>query len=124
MARRPCSATTWSVTRSCGPTRTPSASTACRSPRTARASTCRAASWQVLWTVAFTGPDASRTDGPSAPSHGISLSPDERELYVVDWPDYVHVFDVSGVPGRAPAQVADIALTPSMNHQESPCLYD
>src|SRR4029077_2231793 len=50
--------------------------------------------------------------------------PDERELYVVDWPDYVHVFDVSGVPGRPPQQVADILLTPSMNHSESPCQYD
>jgi len=78
----------------------------------------------VLRTVTFTGPNVSHTSGPSAPSHGISLSPDERELYVVDWPDYVHVFDVSGGPGQAPPQVADIALTPSMNHSESPCLYD
>jgi len=60
----------------------------------------------------------------TAPSHGISLSPDERELYVIDWPDYVHVFDVSGGPRQAPQQVADIALIPSMNHSESPCLYD
>ncbi len=82
------------------------------------------ASGQVLRSVGFSGPNVSHTDGPSAPSHGISLSPDERELYVVDWPDYVHVFDVSGVPAAAPEQVADIALTPSMNHQESPCLYD
>lgn len=78
----------------------------------------------VLRTVTFTGPNVSHTSGPSAPSHGISLSPDERELYVVDWPDYVHVFDVSAGPGEAPRQVADIALTPSMNHSESPCLYD
>ncbi len=81
-------------------------------------------SGQVLRTVTFTGPNVSTTNGPSAPSHGISLSPDEREVYVVDWPDYVHVFDVSGVPAQAPRQVADIALTPSMNHLESPCLYD
>ena len=78
----------------------------------------------VLRTVTFTGPNVSHTNGPSAPSHGISLSPDERELYVIDWPDYVHVFDVSGGPRQAPQQVADIALIPSMNHSESPCLYD
>jgi hypothetical protein len=82
------------------------------------------ATGQVLRTVTFTGPNVSSTSGPSAPSHGISLSPDERELYVVDWPDWVHVFDVSQGPGQAPRQVADIALTPSMNHKESPCLYD
>jgi DNA-binding beta-propeller fold protein YncE len=82
------------------------------------------ASGQVLRTVTFSGPNVSTLNGPSAPSHGISLSPDEREVYVVDWPDYVHVFDVSGVPAQAPRQVADIPLTPSMNHDESPCLYD
>src|SRR5262245_3646816 len=78
----------------------------------------------VLHTVTFAGPNVSHTNGPSAPSHGISLSPDEHELYVIDWPDYVHVFDLSGGPDRAPEQVADIALVPSINHQESPCLYD
>ena len=82
------------------------------------------ASGQVLRTVGFTGPHVSHMGGPSAPSHGISLSPDERELYVIDWPDYVHVFDVSGGPTQAPQQVADIALSSSMNHQESPCQYD
>jgi DNA-binding beta-propeller fold protein YncE len=81
-------------------------------------------SGDVLRTVMFSGPNVSHTNGPSAPSHGISLSPDERELYVIDWPDYVHVFDLSGAPGRVPQQVADIALTSSMNHSESPCLYD
>jgi len=82
------------------------------------------ATGRVLRTVTFSGPNVSQTNGPSAPSHGISLSPDEREVWVVDWPDWVHVFDVSAVPAEAPRQVADIALTPSMNHLESPCLYD
>ena len=63
--------------------------------------------------------------GPSAPSHGISLSPDEKELYVLDWPNsYVHVFDVSGLPASPPRQIADIRLTRSIRHQESPCAYD
>jgi DNA-binding beta-propeller fold protein YncE len=44
-------------------------------------------------------------------SHGISLSPDDREIYVVDTANnYVHVFDVTGLPGSAPVQVADIPL--------------
>jgi len=79
---------------------------------------------QVLQTVGFTGPNVSTLNGPTCPSHGISLSPDERELWVIDWPDWVHVFDVTGVPAEAPRQVADIALTPSMTHVESPCVYD
>ena len=82
------------------------------------------ASGRVLRTVTFTGPNVSTLNGPSCPSHGISLSPDERELYVIDWPDYVHVFNVSGAFATAPQQVADIRLTPNMNHYESPCVYD
>ncbi len=79
---------------------------------------------QVLYTVPINGFSWDGS-GPSAPSHGISLSPDEKELYVLDWPnDYVHVFDVSGVPASAPRQIANIKLTRSMHHQESPCAYD
>src|SRR5207248_1217360 len=45
------------------------------------------------------------------PDHGISLSPDERELYLIDTPNgYVHVFDVSGLPAATPRDVADIKL--------------
>jgi DNA-binding beta-propeller fold protein YncE len=59
------------------------------------------------------------------PSHGISLSPNEKELYVMDWPNNeVHVFDVSGVPAHGPRQIANIALSRSMRHNESPCAYD
>ncbi len=78
---------------------------------------------QVLYTVPISGFSWDGT-GPSDPSHGVSLSPDEKELYVIDWPDYVHVFDVSNVPSSAPVKVADIKLSKSMNHYESPCLYD
>jgi len=61
---------------------------------------------------------------PSAPSHGISLSPDESELYVMDAPNsYVHVFDVRGVPARPPRKVADIKIR-DMAGTESPCAYD
>ena len=36
---------------------------------------------------------------------------------------YVHVFDVSGLPGSPPRQVADIPIA-SMTGSESPCTYD
>lgn len=46
-----------------------------------------------------------------APSHGISLSPNERQLWVLDAPNnYVHVFDVSHMPHRAPRLIASIRL--------------
>lgn len=76
---------------------------------------------KVLYTVkvkGFTAPAGSD------PSHGITLSPDEKEVYIMDSVNsYVHVFDVSGLPGNAPVQVADIPLQ-KMTGQESPCLYD
>jgi DNA-binding beta-propeller fold protein YncE len=79
---------------------------------------------KILYTVpiqGFTWDGSGATD----PSHGISLSPDEKELYVLDWANsYVHVFDVSKVPASAPRQVADIRLSRSMHHNESPCAYD
>jgi DNA-binding beta-propeller fold protein YncE len=51
------------------------------------------------------------TFGFSAPSQGISLTPNERQLWVLDAPnDYVHVFDVRQVPLRRPRRIADIRL--------------
>ena len=62
---------------------------------------------------------------PSAPSHGISLSPNERELWVIDAPNStVHVFDVSKVPRSAPRLVANVVLPHPLQGDESPCLYD
>jgi len=79
---------------------------------------------KILYTVPIHGFSWDGS-GPSDPSHGISLSPDEKELYVIDWANsYVHVFDVSKVPASAPRQVADIKLTRSMHHNETPCAYD
>ncbi len=64
-----------------------------------------------------------------APSHGISLSPDERQLWVLDAPNnYVHVFDVSGMPRSAPSLIANVKLAhPLTNdgwlqHSRSGCL--
>ncbi len=82
---------------------------------------------RVLYTENF-GPHFGwdpATFAASAPSHGISLSPDERRLWVLDSPNgYVHVFDVSGVPRLAPRRVADIKLAHGDNGDESGCSYD
>jgi len=80
----------------------------------------------VLYTVRFKGFHWNADTFPlSCPSHGISLSPDGRELYVLDTPnDYVHVYDVSRVPQRPPRRVADIRLAHSFAGDESPCTYD
>jgi DNA-binding beta-propeller fold protein YncE len=51
-------------------------------------------------------------DGPvkrhGCPSHGIALTPDEKELWVADGPNnYIHVFDATVMP---PKQVTDIKV--------------
>jgi hypothetical protein len=78
---------------------------------------------QVLYTVPVAGFPCC--GAASAPSHGISLSPDEKEIYLVDSvSSYIHVFDVSGLPAGAPRQVADIKLVHPMSGYESGCAYD
>jgi DNA-binding beta-propeller fold protein YncE len=82
---------------------------------------------QVLYTVPVSGnfPYTPGQAGPSSPSHGITLSPDEKELWVMDQPnDYVHVFDVSGLPASAPTQLANIKLTRPMTGSQAGCTYD
>jgi DNA-binding beta-propeller fold protein YncE len=82
-------------------------------------------SGRVLYTVPIHGFSWDPAHAPSAPSHGISLSPNEKEIYVMDSPNSeVHVFDVSRVPASAPRQVTNIALTKPMTGNESPCSYD
>jgi len=77
---------------------------------------------KLLYTVPVKGFSAP---AGSTSSHGITISPDEKELYLIDTPNsYVHVFDISKLPGTAPTQVADIPLSPAMGGSESPCLYD
>jgi DNA-binding beta-propeller fold protein YncE len=67
----------------------------------------------------------ARTFPASAPSHGISLSPDEKRLWVLDSPNnYVHVYDVSRVPQRRPRKIADVRLVHPMTGDESNCSYD
>jgi YVTN family beta-propeller protein len=77
---------------------------------------------KILYTVPVQG---FATRAASAPSHGISLSPDEKEIYLMDSINsYVHVFDVTELPGSAPRQVADIQLVGTVSGRERPCAYD
>jgi DNA-binding beta-propeller fold protein YncE len=80
----------------------------------------------VLYTETFPGFTwDSASFAPSAPSHGISLSPDERTVWVIDAPNStIHVFDVAGLPGRPPRSLANVRLRAPMSGQETPCAYD
>jgi len=61
----------------------------------------------------------------SAPSHGISLSPDGKQVYVIDAVNrQVRVYDVSGVAqGVAPTLLGVVPVS-GLNGSESPCGYD
>lgn len=44
-------------------------------------------------------------------SHGVALSPDEQEVWVVDSKNrYVHLYDVTGLPGQAPRYLESVKL--------------
>jgi DNA-binding beta-propeller fold protein YncE len=81
---------------------------------------------KVLFTVPLRGYSWDPKTYPfSCPSHGISLSPDGRRLYVLDTPnDAVHVFDVSHVPAEAPKPIAVIRLRHTFSGSDTPCTYD
>ena len=77
------------------------------------------ATGKIIYTVPIAG---KSTEGGFAPAHGISLSPDERELYISDWPNSkVHVFDITGLPGSAPKLIADITVH-NMVGSDTPCV--
>jgi WD40 repeat protein len=61
----------------------------------------------------------------TTPSHGVSLSPDERELSVIDAVHKeVQVWDVSKVKeGIAPTRIGVIPVA-GLTGEESPCTYD
>ena len=68
-------------------------------------------SGKVLFTVSPHGFTFDPKTFTRTPDHGISLSPDERQLYLIDTPNgYVHVFDVSGLPASPPRDLAHIKL--------------
>ena len=80
----------------------------------------------VLYTVPIAGFSVPPGYPPGLPySHGISLSPDEKELWVMDGSNsYVHVFDVTGLPGAPPNQIADLQLSRPVSGLVTPCNYD
>ena len=64
----------------------------------------------VLYTVPFSG--SCNWTASSAPAHGISLSPDENRVYIMNAPqDVLEVYDVSGLPASAPTFVAAVPLS-------------
>ena len=76
---------------------------------------------KVLYTVDF-GPLGDYQN--SAPSHGVSLSPNEKNLWVIDSPaNLIRVFDVSRVPARAPRQIAALPVENDRGVEEG-CAYD
>jgi len=78
---------------------------------------------KVLFTVSF-GTIPSGFPYSTA-SHGASLSPDEKQLYVIDAVNKaVRVYDVSRVSeGVAPTRLAVIPVA-GLSGNESPCAYD
>lgn len=74
-------------------------------------------SGRVLETVPIHGFPSGNSSG--APSHGITLTPDGRRLFVIDIPAaYVHAFAVGDGP---PRHLADIPLDRPMTGKEDPC---
>jgi DNA-binding beta-propeller fold protein YncE len=66
---------------------------------------------RVLYTVPIPGFSFDPATFDGTPDHGISLSPNERRLYLIDTPNgYVHVFDVQGLPATPPTLLANIKL--------------
>jgi DNA-binding beta-propeller fold protein YncE len=83
------------------------------------------ATGKVLYTVGVRGFRIGSSFSLSTPSHGISLSPDERELYLVDAANgFVHVFDVHRGARARPRLVASIRLQHPFTGEETPCSND
>ena len=79
---------------------------------------------KVLHTLGFPGFGYdSSTFEPTCPSHGISLSPNEHDVYVMDAPNAtIHVFDVRRLPA-APRMVASVKVR-GLSGSEVGCRYD
>lgn len=66
---------------------------------------------KVLYSVPVPGFSFDPQTFGRTPDHGIALTPNERELYLIDTPNgYVHVFDVTGLPGSPPRLVTNVEL--------------
>ena len=74
---------------------------------------------KVLYTVPFSG--SCVWSASTAPSHGISLAPDEQRVYIIDGPqDALEVYDIHGLPASSPTFVAQVPLS-SLAGNTSPC---
>lgn len=78
---------------------------------------------KVLYTISFGPVPGNLPD--TAPSHGISLSPNEKELYVVDDVNKeVQIWDVAGASeGVAPTRIGVIPVA-GLEGSITPCAYD
>jgi DNA-binding beta-propeller fold protein YncE len=80
---------------------------------------------RLLYTVGVRGFRVAPSFSLSTPSHGISLSPGERELYLVDAANsFVHVFDVHRGGRARPTLEASIKLEHPFTGNETPCVGD
>ncbi len=70
------------------------------------------ASGKVLYSVRVKGFQEGPFSSPLAvQSHGVALTPDEKEVWVVDGKNScVHLYDVTGLPGKAPVYLRSIKL--------------
>jgi hypothetical protein len=78
-------------------------------------------SGKVLYTVPASNPCGC--SGPwSTPSHGIAISPDEKELWLLDAANNeLHVFDISRLPSVAPHETYTYRLRGNLSGNENPC---
>jgi YVTN family beta-propeller protein len=77
-----------------------------------------------LFTVGIPGFTWNGSTPPTCPCHGISLSPDESEVWLIDHPNrYVHVFDTTPLPTSPPVLVASIPVS-GLSGLESGCTHD
>ena len=79
---------------------------------------------KVLFTVSFG--EVPKGFRFTSPSHGISLSPDEKQVYVIDAVNkQIQFWDVSKVKeGLAPTQIGVVQVAGLDATPESPCAYD
>ena len=70
------------------------------------------ATGEVLYSVRVEGfEERDFTEELDVQSHGVALSPDERELWVADnGNSYLHLYDVSALPEKAPVYLESIHL--------------
>jgi hypothetical protein len=74
---------------------------------------------KVLYTVPFSG--SCVWSASTAPSHGISLAPNEQRVYILDGAqDALEVYDIHGLPASPPTFVAAVPLS-SLAGNSSSC---